>query len=131
MNFIYWPKVHVIEGLRFPLLTLVHQFFHYTRLHPIHTHVNIIWVLLRVCVLNSRYGIRLGLEEVLYAYIIKRHSLRKNYFVADAKPLQHVFNLLDTSKNWLQGNVLLFSAWGGARGPMLREFRINLDPESG
>ena len=87
MNFIYYPEVHIIIGLRFPLHTLVHQFFHYTCLYPVHTHVNIIWVLLGVCVLNRQYGIGLELEVVLYAYTIKRHSSRKYYFVANTKLL--------------------------------------------
>ena len=52
VNFIYWLEAHISEGLRFPLPPLVHQVFHFTRLHPIHTHVNIILVLLGVCVLN-------------------------------------------------------------------------------
>ena len=67
----YWPEVHLSEGLRFPLPSLVHQFFHFTCLHLIHTHVNIMRVLLGVCVLNRKYEVRLGLEEVLYAYSIK------------------------------------------------------------
>ena len=73
MNFMYWSEVHISEGLRFPFPPLVHQFFHFTRLHPIHTHVNMIRVLLGVCLLNLKYDVRLGLEEVFYAYIIKQH----------------------------------------------------------
>ena len=50
MNSIYWPKIHISEGLRFPFPPLMHRFLHFTRLHPIHVHVNIIHVLLGVCV---------------------------------------------------------------------------------
>ena len=67
----YWTKVHISEGLRFSLPPLLHQFFYFTHLHPIHTHVNIIRVL------NRKYDLRLGLEEVLYAYTIKGHNLGK------------------------------------------------------
>ena len=77
MNFMYWLEVHINEGLRFPLPPLMHQFFYFTHLHSIHTHVNIIRVLLGVCVLNRQYGVRLGLEEVLYAYTIKKHNFGK------------------------------------------------------
>ena len=42
MNSIYWPKIHIGKGLWFPLPTLVHQFLHYTRVHPVHVHVNIV-----------------------------------------------------------------------------------------
>ena len=58
MNFIYWPEIHISEGLRFPFPPLVHRFFNFTRLHLIHTHVNIIRVLLGVCVLNRKYEMR-------------------------------------------------------------------------
>ena len=65
MNFIYWQKIHISEGLRFPLLPLVHHFLHFTRFHPVHVHVNIIHVLLCVCILNKKYAVHLWLEEVL------------------------------------------------------------------
>ena len=53
---------------------------------------------------------------------IKRHSSGKYNFVADVKPLQLVVNLPDTSKNNLQGNVMLFDAKGCVWDPMLQEF---------
>ena len=89
---------------------LVHQFFYFTLLHPIHTHVNTIRVILGVRVLNRKYEMRLVLEDVLYAYSIKQHNLEKYYFVVDSKLLQLVTNLPITSKSKPQGNVLLFSA---------------------
>ena len=92
----YWLEIHISEGLRFPLPAQVHKFFHHTRLHPIHTHMNIICVLLEVCVLNRQYGICLGLEEVLYVYTIKRKNLGKYYFVVDAKLVQLMTNLPNT-----------------------------------
>ena len=64
-------------------------------LHPVHTHVNIIRVLFGVCVWNRRFGIHLGLEDVLHAYTIKSHSSGKYYFIANAKPLHLVINLSD------------------------------------
>ena len=80
--------------------------------------------------LNRPHRILLRLEEVLYAYTIKRHSLGKYYFVANAKLLQLVIDLLYTNKNKLQGNALLFSTWGCARDPMLHDFVLNLEPKS-
>ena len=132
MNFIYWSDVHISEGLRFPLPPLVQLLFHFTRLHPIHTHVNIICVLLGVSVLNRKYEVCLGLKEVLYAYSLKRQNLGRYYLVVDAKLLQLVTNYLPTtSKNKPKGNVLLFVAWGCVKDPMLREFLVNTDPNSG
>ena len=60
-----------------------------------------------MCVLNRKYELCLGLEEVLYAYSLERHNLERNLLVADAKSLQLVMNLPITSKNKPQGNVLL------------------------
>ena len=56
---------------------------------------------------------------VLYAHTIKRHNFGKYYFVANAKPLQLVVNLPDTSKNKLQDNVMIFRTRGYARDLML------------
>ena len=58
--------------------------------------------------LSIRHPFRL--DEVLYAYTIKRHSYGKYYFVADAESLQLVVNWLDINKNKSQGNVMLFGA---------------------
>ena len=45
--------------------------------------------------------IRLGLEEVLYAYTIKRLNLGKYYLVAYAKLLKLMMNLPNTNKKSL------------------------------
>ena len=54
--------------------------------------------------------LHLGLEEVIYAYFFKWYNIGKYYLVDDAKPLHLVTNLLNTSKNKPQGNVLLLGA---------------------
>ena len=51
--------------------------------------------------------------------------------VVDAKSLQLVTNLPNTSKNKPQGNVQLFGSWGCVKHPMFREFQVNADPDSG
>ena len=71
---------------------------------------------------------RLGLKEVLYSYSLKHHNLGRYYLVVDDKALHLVMNLPTTSKNKPQGNVLLFGAGGCARDPMVREFRVTMDP---
>ena len=110
MNYIYWLEIHIKEGLRIPLPPLVHKFLHFTRIHPIYVHVNIIHVLLSVSVLNKKYGLNLGLEEELYVYSFKQHKLGKYYLVADTQSLQLVINLLNIRKSKMQGNVMFFGA---------------------
>ena len=61
--------------------------------------MNIIHVLLGVCILNRKYELGLGLEEVLYANTLKPHNLGRYYLVIDAKSLQLVMNLPTTIKN--------------------------------
>ena len=73
--------------------------------------------------LNRKYELRLSLEEVLYAYTLKRHNLGRNYLVADAKQLHLVTNLPVTSKNKPHGNVLLFGAWVAQAIPCSESFR--------
>ena len=121
MFLLMWTRmeIHISEGLKFPFLPLIHQCLHFTRLYPIHVHVNIIHVMLGVCVLNKKYEVRLGLEEVLYSYSLKHHNLGRYSLVADNKALQLVTNLPATNKNKPQGNVLLFGAWGCAYDPKL------------
>ena len=39
--------------------------------------------------------------------------------------------MMEAQRKKPQGNVLLFSAWGCARDPMVREFRVITDPDAG
>ena len=71
------------------------------------------------------------LDEVFYAYTLKRHNLKRYYLVANAKLLHLVTKLPTTSKNKPRGDMLLFRAWRCARDPMLREFPMNTDPDVG
>ena len=93
--------------------------------------MNIIRVLLGVCVLNRKYEVRLGLEEVIYTYSLKRHNLGRYNLIVEDKLVQLVTNLPTTSKNKPRGNVLLFGIGGYARDPVLIEFQVNSDPDVG
>ena len=85
----------------------MHQFFFYTRISLVPTHLNIIHVFLGVVVLNSHYDFNLGFEEVLFVYTLKKHHSGKFYFMVDTKSIQLVMNLSDTSKNKPKGNVII------------------------
>ena len=52
--------------------------------------------------LKKKLGLRLGLEEVLYAYSFKRHKLSRYYLVVDAQPLHLVTNLPNTVRTSLK-----------------------------
>ena len=122
MDFMYWLEVHISEGVRFALPPLVHQIFHFTRLHLIHTHLNMIRVLLGLCVLNRKYDVHLGLDEVLYAYSIKRHKLGRYYLIANAS----CFNWSQTCPTQARTSfkaMYYCSVLGGMRGtPYFRSF---------
>ena len=74
-------------------------------------------VLLGVCVLNCKYDVNLGLEEVLYAYSIKRHKLGRYYLVVDAKSLQLVTNLPTQARTSLK-KMYYFLVLKGVLGPL-------------
>ena len=98
-NEVYWLKIHIMEGLRFPFPTLVHEFLHYTQIHPTNIHVNVILVLLGASILNLRRKLDLGLEELLFIYSLKRHPNGCYFLMADAKPIQIITNLPDMTKH--------------------------------
>ena len=81
--------------------------------------------------MNGLHGLQIELKEILYVHTFKRHNLGKYYFVANARLLQLVVNLHNLSKNKPQGNIMIFGVWGCAKELMLKEYKINMDLESG
>ena len=84
-----------------------------------------------MAVINGLHGLHIKLKEILYVYTFKRHNLGKYYFVANTRPLQLVVNLHNLSKNKPQGNIVIFGASGCEKELMLKEYKINMDLESG
>ena len=59
-NSVFLTREHLATGLRFPVLALVKQFFHFTKAPPTLVHPNIIRILTKCSVLS--------LVEICFAY---------------------------------------------------------------
>ena len=70
-NGVFFTWEHLAAGLRFPVLTIVKQFLHFTRAPPTLVHPNVIRILIRCCVLNHLYQLNLSLVELCIIYFMK------------------------------------------------------------
>ena len=70
-NGVFFTGEHLVVGLRFPVPTLVKQFFHFTRAPPALIHPNVIRILIGCCVLNQQYQLNLSLVELCIIYFMR------------------------------------------------------------
>ena len=69
-NGVFFTGEHLVAGLRFPVLAIVKQFFHFTRVPPALIHPNVIRILIDSCVLNHLYQLNLTLVEIFMIYFL-------------------------------------------------------------
>ena len=67
-NGVFFTQEHLAVGLRFPVLTIVKQFLHFTRAPPALIHPNVIRILIGSCVLNHLYQLDLSLVDIFIIY---------------------------------------------------------------
>ena len=70
-NAVFFTREQLAVGLRFPVLSLVKQFLHFTRAPPALIHLNVIRILTGCYVLNLLYLLDLSLVEVFFAYTLR------------------------------------------------------------
>lgn len=70
-NMVYFTKEQFAVGLRLPILSLVKQFLHFSKIPPAFIHPNIIQILMGCSVLDAPYQLDLSLLKVSFVYIIK------------------------------------------------------------
>ncbi|WKA03054.1 hypothetical protein VitviT2T_021189 [Vitis vinifera] len=70
-NATYFSKEQFNVGLRFPLPSLLKQFFHFTKIPPAFLHPNVVRVLMGCSVLDMLYHLDLSLLEIVFVYTIK------------------------------------------------------------
>ena len=73
-NVIVFTKERFHAGLRFPLLFLFKQFFHFTKIPSSFIHPNAVRILMGCSILNMLYHLDLSLLEVLFVYTIKMNQ---------------------------------------------------------
>ena len=69
-NGVFFTREHLAAGLRFPVLAIVKQFFHFTWAPPALIHLNVIHILIGSCVLNHLYQLDLTLVEIFMIYFL-------------------------------------------------------------
>ena len=111
--------------LRFPVLTLVKQFFQFTRAPPALVHPNVIRILIRCSVLNFLYQLDLSLVEICFAYsLILRRGGRLSFSILDSR-LQFMSGLPDSPKTEAKGVILVRGPWDESPGSPDLPFYIN------
>ena len=73
-NGMFFAHEHLAAGLRFPILTIVKQFLHFTRAPPALIHPNVIRILIGTCVLNHLYQLDLTLVDLFIIYFLNMGS---------------------------------------------------------
>ena len=70
-NVVYFTRERFAAGLRFPILSLVKQFLHFTRAPPALIHPNVFRILMGCSVLNFLDQLDISLLEVCFIYTLK------------------------------------------------------------
>ena len=68
---VYFTQEQLAAGLRFPVLSLVKQFLHFSGASPALIHPNVIRILTGCSVLNLLYQLDILLVEVFFIYTLK------------------------------------------------------------
>ena len=68
---VYFTREQHAVGLRFPVLSLIKQFLHFSEASPALIHPNVIWILIRCNVLNLLYQLDISLVEVYFICTLK------------------------------------------------------------
>ena len=68
---VYFTWEQLVDGLRFPVSSLIKQFLHFSEVAPTLIHPNVIWILVRCSVLYLLYQLDISLVEVFFIYTLK------------------------------------------------------------
>ena len=115
-NGVFFTREHLAARLRFPLLTIVKQFLHFTRAPPALIHPNVIRILIGSCVLNHLYQLDLSLVELFMIYFL---SIGPGGLMSMSvlSPRLHIVNgLPDSPKTETKGAFLVRGPWDETPG---------------
>ena len=108
---VYFTREQFVEGLRFPISSLVKQFLHFTRAPPTLIHSNIFWILMGCSVLNFLYQLDISLVEIYFIYTLKLGIGGRLSMSAHSPRLQFVTWLPNSPKTEAIGVVLVKGLW--------------------
>ena len=106
-NVVYFTREQLAVGLRFPILSLVKQFLHFSRAPPALIHPNVIWILTGCNVLNLLYQLDILLVEVCFIYTLKLGHGGRLSMSARSPRLQFVTGLPNSPKTEAKGVILV------------------------
>ena len=105
-NAVYFTWEQFAAGLRFPILSLVKQFLHFTRSPPVLIHPNVFRIM-GCSVLNFLYQLDISLVEVCFINTLKLRIGGRLSMLTHSPQLQFVTRLLDSPKTKEKGVVLV------------------------
>ena len=71
-NAVYFIRGQFIDGLRFPIPSLVKRFLYFTRAPPTLIHPNVFRILMGCSVLKFLYHLDISLVKICFIYTLKR-----------------------------------------------------------
>ena len=124
-NGVFFTPEHLIEGLHFPMPTIVKQFLHFTRAPPALIHPNVIRILIGSCVLNHLYQLDLSLVEIFLIYFLSMGPGGRMSISVLSPRLQIVNGLPDSPKMEAKGALLVRGPWEETLGSPGLPFNVN------
>ena len=108
---VYFAWEQLAAGFRFPILSLVKQFLHFSRVSSALIHPITIRILTGCRVLNLLYQLDISLVEVCFIYTLKLGHGGRLSMLAQSPRLQFVTGLLDSPKTEAKGVILVRGPW--------------------
>ena len=124
-NGVFFTREHLTVGLRFPMPTIVKQFFHFTRAPPALIHPKVIRILIGSCVLNRLYQLDLSLVELFMIYFLSVGPGGRMSMSVLSLRFQIVNGLLDSPKMEKKWALLVRGPWDETSGSLGLPFNVN------
>ena len=124
-NGVFFTREHLAAGLRFPMLAIVKQFLHFTRVPSALIHPNVIHILIGSCVLNHLYQLDLSLVELFMIYFLSIGPGGRMSMSVLSPQLQIINRLPDSPKTKVKGAFLVKGLWDETPGSPGLPFNVN------
>ena len=124
-NAMFFTREHLVARLRFPVLAIVKQFFHFTRASLTLIHPNTIRILTGCSVLNLLYQLDLSLVEICFVYSLRVVQGGRMSMSTQSSRLQFVNGLPDSPKMEAKGVILVRGPWDETPGSPRLPFNVN------
>ena len=124
-NTVFFTREHLAAGLRFPVLAIVKQILHFTRVPLTLVHPNTIRILTECNVLNLLYQLDLSLVDICFDNSLRVAQGGRMSMSAQSSRLQFVNGLPDSPKMEAKGVILVRGPWDETLGSPGLPFNVN------